>query len=179
MEQAAPTDFADSLRLFLQARFESALIKEDSFRREQVFYVASEALYSMCEALFENPELDVKYLADITSVDWLGNEQEFGGRFEVVYNLKSLKYKHRFFLKTFLPAENPAIASLTSIWNGANWMEREIWDLMGIEFTGHPELTKILTPDELDGHPLRRDYPLTYEVPRFSWNKDDPPEVLK
>jgi NADH:ubiquinone oxidoreductase subunit C len=58
-------------------------------------------------------------------------------------------------------------------------MEREVWDMMGINFNGHPDLTKILTPDELEGHPLRKDFPLTYEVPQFTWNKDQPPEVIK
>ena len=58
-------------------------------------------------------------------------------------------------------------------------MEREVWDMMGIVFVGHPDLTKILTADDLEGHPLRRDFPLTYEVPQFTWNKDDPPEVIK
>jgi NADH-quinone oxidoreductase subunit C len=58
-------------------------------------------------------------------------------------------------------------------------MEREVWDLFGVNFEGHPEMTKILTPDELEGHPLRKDYPLTWEQPVFSWNKNDPPEVIK
>jgi NADH-quinone oxidoreductase subunit C len=124
-------------------------------------------------------ELDVRFLADITSVDWLGHEREKDGRFEVAYNLYSIKNTHRFFLKVHLPADNPEIASLTHLWEGANWLEREVWDLMGITFTGHPDLTKILTPDDLEGHPLRRDFPLTWEQPRFSWNKDNPPEVIK
>ena len=78
-----------------------------------------------------------------------------------------------------LSAEKPEIQSLTPIWNGANWLEREVWDMMGISFIGHPDMTKILTPDDLEGHPLRRDFPLTWEVPQFSWNKDAPPEVIK
>jgi NADH-quinone oxidoreductase subunit C len=71
------------------------------------------------------------------------------------------------------------VTSITPIWAGADWLEREVFDMMGIIFNGHPNLTKILTADELDGHPLRKDFPLTYEEPHFSYNKDDPPEVTK
>lgn len=169
----------DQVRKFLQSRFAEAIIKEENFRNDQSFFIKPEALFEICQALLDDTELGMNYLADITSVDWLGHEEEMGGRFEVVYNLYSLQHKYRFFLKAMLPAENPAIDSLTPLWNGANWTEREVWDMMGITFTGHPNLTKILTPDDLEGHPLRRDFPLTYEVPRFTWNKDDPPEVIK
>lgn len=169
----------DKLRQWLQARFPDGLIKEDNFRGQQSFYIKPEALLPICQALIEDRDLDIRYLADITSCDWLGQESLMGGRFEVIYNLCSFSHRYRFFLKIILPAENPIVASLTPLWNGANWMEREVWDMMGIKFTGHPDLTKILTPDELEGHPLRKDFPLTYEVPQFTWNKDLPPEVIK
>ncbi|MDZ4723186.1 MAG: NADH-quinone oxidoreductase subunit C [candidate division Zixibacteria bacterium] len=169
----------DKLRRFLTAAFPDALVRETNFRNELSFYIKSEALPSICETLMNDPELTVNFLADITSVDWLNHPRGIEGRFEVIYNLYSLKHKYRFFLKVHLPEAKPAIASLTSLWNGANWMEREVWDMMGIVFIGHPELTKILTTDELEGHPLRRDFPLTYEVPHFSWNKNNPPEVIK
>jgi len=169
----------DKVRQWLQSRFADDIIREDNFRDQQSFYIRPEALLPLCQALMDDRELEVRYLADITSCDWLGHEQEMGGRFEVVYNLYSLPHKYRFFVKVMLPAENPEIASLTPLWNGANWMEREVWDMMGVTFTGHPDLTKILTPGDLEGHPLRRDFPLTYEVPQFTWNKDQPPEVIK
>ncbi|RKX25844.1 MAG: NADH-quinone oxidoreductase subunit C [Candidatus Zixiibacteriota bacterium] len=169
----------EKVREFLQNRFAGAITREDNFRGDQSFYVSTEDLFAICQALYEDPDLSVRYLADLTSVDWLGHEERIGGRFEVVYNLYSLQHKYRFFLKVILPAENPEIASLTPIWDGANWLEREVWDLMGIKFTGHPDLTKILTPDDLEGHPLRRDFPITWEVPQFNWNKDKSPEVIK
>jgi len=169
----------NKVRQFLASRFADAILREDNFRGQQAFHIRPELLLAICEALLGDPDLEVRYLSDITSVDWLGHEKEMGGRFEVVYNLYSLKHRYRFFLKVFLPADNPTIASLTPLWNGANWMEREVWDMMGITFAGHPDLTKILTPDDLEGHPLRRDFPLTYEVPHFSWNKDQPPEVIR
>ena len=169
----------ETIRQWMQSRFSGSIIREDDFRGEQSFYIQPIALLEICQQLMEDPELQVRYLADITSCDWLGHEEEMGGRFEVVYNLYSIPRKYRFYLKVMLPGEKPEIASLTPLWNGANWMEREVWDMMGIRFTGHPDLTKILTPDDLEGHPLRKDFPLTYEVPQFTWNKDDPPEVIR
>ncbi len=172
-------NFQDQIRDFLTSQFPDALIREENFRAQQSFIVRPERILDLGMALWQQTDLDVKYLSDITSVDWLGHEAEMGGRFEIVYNLYSLSHQSRFFLKAFLPGSNPMVPSLTPIWNGANWMEREVWDLMGISFVGHPDLTKILTPDDLEGHPLRRDYPLTYEQPVFTWNKDDPPEVIR
>ncbi len=169
----------DKVRQFINEQFGDSLIREDNFRGELSFYIKPDALVPICQALKEDPELQVDHLKDITAIDWLGGPLEEHGRFEVVYNLYSLKHSFRFFIKVFLPADNPRIASLTALWNGADWLEREVWDLFGVEFEGHPNLTRILTPDDFEGHPLREDYPLTYEVPQFTWNKDDPPEVLK
>lgn len=172
--------FEDDVRAFMYDRFSAVILKEDTFRDQLSFYIRPESLLDICRALLEDDTLDARFVKDITSVDWYGHpDEEKLGRFEVVYNLYSLKHKGRFFLKVRLPETNPVVDSLTPLFNAANWLEREAWDLMGIEFTGHPDLTKILTPDDLEGHPLRRDYPLTWEQPRFSWNQNDPPEVIK
>jgi len=171
-------DIRQQVRDFLSQRFAEVIISEDNFRDQQSLTIRAEGLLDLCQALYDS-DLDIKYLADITSVDWYGHAEEAGGRFEVIYNLYSLRHQYRFFLKVRLSADKPEIQSLTPLWNGANWLEREVWDLMGIVFIGHPDLTKILTPDDLEGHPLRRDYPLTWEVPQFSWNRNDPPEVIK
>jgi len=169
----------DKLRDFLQNNFSDSLIKEDKFRGDISFYVKKEALFNICQTLQENTELDFKLLADITSVDWLNHANERDGRFEIVYNLYSIKNKYRFFIKVLLKDENPEIDSVVDIWAGANWMEREVYDMMGIKFIGHPDMRKIITSDDLVGHPLRRDFPLTWEQPKFTWNLDDPPEVIK
>lgn len=169
----------DKVRAFLNSKFADAVICEDNFRNQQSFYIKPERLLDICHALVEAGDLDINYLSDITSLDWLGHEQEKDGRFEGVYNLYSLSNCYRFFLKVRLPADNPTVPSLTGLWQSANWLEREVYDMMGIRFEGHPNLTKILTPDELEGYPLRKDFPLTYEVPQFNWNKDNPPEVIK
>lgn len=169
----------DKIRSFFNSNFSEALIKEDDFRQQQSFYIKPEFLVEICEALLDDDDLDVKFLSDITALDWLGHEEEKNGRFEVIYNLYSLSHHYRFFLKVRLEGENPKISSLTDLWAGANWLEREVFDLMGIYFEGHPNLTKILTPEDLEGHPLRKDFPLTWEQPVFNWNKEQPPEVIK
>ncbi len=177
-QQTAPAIEA-RLREFFEKRFGDSLIRTTTFRGELSFDIQPDAIVDVCEALVEDDDLDVKMLSDITSCDWLDTEFAADGRFEVVYNMLSLSHKYRFFIRCRLPEDNPTIDTLVPVFAGANWMEREIWDLMGITFEGHPDLTKILTPDELDGHPLRKDFPLTWEQPVFSWNKDDPPEVIK
>ena len=168
----------EKLKEFFEENFKEALIREDNFRDQQSFYIKREYLFEICRALLNNSELEFKFLSEITSIDWLGRPEEANGRFEVIYVLFSLKHKYRFLIKVPLPADDPVVDSLTPLWHTADWLEREVWDLMGIEFTGHPNLVKILTPDDLEGHPLRKDFPLTYEMPRFSHNKEEPPEVI-
>ncbi len=169
----------DKLRQWLQTRFPGTVVREDNFRDQQSFYIKPEMLLPLCQALLDDVELDIRYLADITSADWLGYEDEMGGRYELIYNFCSFANRYRFFIKLMLPGDDPEVASLTPLFNGADWMEREVWDLMGIKFSGHPNLTRILTPDDLVGHPLRKDFPLTYERPQFSHNQDEPPEVIR
>jgi NADH-quinone oxidoreductase subunit C len=164
---------------FLKDKFSDSIIAVNEFRGDVTYSIKAQSLIEICQSLKTEPQFEAKYLAEISCVDWLGHELEKQGRFELIYSLYSYKHSYRFFLSIRLDGEKPKIKSLTSIWNGANWLEREVYDLFGVEFEGHPNLTKIVTPDELEGHPLRKDYPLTWEQPKFSWNKDDPPEVIK
>ena len=96
-------------------------------------------------------------LSSVTAVDRYPAEP----RFEVVYHLYSLDRKERVRLKCRLRGEDPAIESVTSVWRGAGWYEREVFDLFGIQFLGHPDLRRIMMPDDWEGHPLRKDYPIT------------------
>jgi len=96
-------------------------------------------------------------LSTVTAVDRYPAEP----RFEVVYHLNSLERKQWLRLKARIGGENPTIESVTSVWRGANWYEREVFDLFGIRFTGHPDLRRIMMPDDWEGHPLRKDYPIT------------------
>jgi len=96
-------------------------------------------------------------LSSVTAVDRYPSEP----RFEVVYHLHSVERKERVRLKCMLPGAAPEIESVTGVWRSANWYERETWDLFGIHFTGHPDLKRIMLPDDWEGHPLRKDYPIT------------------
>jgi len=96
-------------------------------------------------------------LSSVTAVDRFPAEP----RFEVVYHLHSLERKERVRLKCRLPGEDAAIESVTSVWRGAGWYEREVFDLFGIRFHHHPDLRRIMMPDDWEGHPLRKDYPIT------------------
>ncbi len=96
-------------------------------------------------------------LSTVTGVDWYPAEP----RFEVVYHLHSLKRNVRLRVKCKLPGENPEIDSLTGVWRSANWYERETFDLFGVIFRNHPDLTRIMMPEDWEGYPLRKDYPVT------------------
>jgi NADH-quinone oxidoreductase subunit C len=116
-----------------------------------------------------DPDLKYNFLSCITAVDYLGLRDR---RFEVVYVLFSIPNHYRVILKTRIN-ENEEIPTLTSLWATANWQEREVFDMFGLKFSGHPNLKRILMDDDWVGHPQRKDFPLTYEVPNFSFNKDD------
>ena len=101
-------------------------------------------------------------LMDLTAVDHLGRREP---RFEVVYHLYSVARGHRLRVKVAVPESAPEVASLCPVWPAANWMEREVWDLYGIRFEGHPDLRRLLLYEEFEGHPLRKDYPKTGRQP--------------
>jgi NADH-quinone oxidoreductase subunit C len=114
--------------------------------------VKSEALFQVAEYLKTNPDLDLNYLTHITAVDYFDY-------FEIIYQLTSLNNNHSLVLKTRCYDRNkPAVPSVVGLWRGADFQEREIYDLMGISFEGHPNLKRIVMWDGFDGHPLRKDY---------------------
>lgn len=114
--------------------------------------VPSEAVTDVMLKLRDGEGFQFDYLADVTAVD------RGDAGFEVVYQLFSLQNQAKGSVKVIIPRTSPQIPSVTSIWPGADWMEREVYDLMGVEFTGHPCLNRILLPDEFVGHPLRKDF---------------------
>jgi NADH-quinone oxidoreductase subunit C len=125
-------------------------------RNELSIYVSPESIREACAILRDTPELSYNFLADVTCVDWYPAEP----RFEVVYHLLSIARKARVRLKVQLPASGPRLESVTSVWPAANYFEREVFDLFGIHFEGHPYLRRIMMPEDWQGHPLRKDYPV-------------------
>jgi NADH-quinone oxidoreductase subunit C len=124
------------------------------FRGETTVVVPARHLLRTCEFLARG--LHFTYLSDITPLDRFPLEP----RFEINYHLLSLDRKDRLRLRVRLPGAEPIIRTVTAVWPTANWHEREAFDLFGIRFEGHPDLTRILMPDEWEGYPLRKDYPV-------------------
>jgi NADH-quinone oxidoreductase subunit C len=125
-------------------------------RDELSIYIDRLLLREACSVLRDDTELQFNYLADLTCVDWYPSEP----RFEVVYHLLSIPRKQRVRLKVKLEGGDPRLDSVTSVWPSANFYEREVFDLFGVQFSGHPYLRRIMMPDNWEGHPLRKDYPV-------------------
>jgi NADH-quinone oxidoreductase subunit C len=125
-------------------------------RDEMTIYVARPYIREACALLRDHPQFPFSFLSDITCVDWYPSEP----RFEVVYHLLSIAKKDRVRLKVRLDGSSAVVESITSVWSGANFFEREVFDLFGVRFTGHPYLRRILMPEDWEGHPLRKDYPV-------------------
>lgn len=141
----------------LRERFSEAITGQREGLGEVTLYVDPRFVVEVCRYLRDDARYAFNLLSDLTGVD-LGIDQE--PRFEVVYHLYSIPHGHRLRLKAQLPAENPAVESVTNVWKTANWHERETFDMFGIVFDGHPDLRRILTPDEFTWHPLRKDFPV-------------------
>jgi NADH-quinone oxidoreductase subunit C len=125
-------------------------------RDEMTIVVERSAIREACALLRDDSQAAFNFLSDITCVDWYPSEP----RFEVIYHLLSMSNKERIRLKVRLNSSSPVVESLTSVWPGANYFEREVFDLFGVRFTGHPYLRRLLMPEDWEGHPLRKDYPV-------------------
>jgi NADH-quinone oxidoreductase subunit C len=134
--------------------------------REFTIVVPADHLVEVATFLRDDPELEFAMLSWIAGVDWLPREP----RFEVVYGLLSLSRNARLDLKVEVGEDNPRVPSVTAVWPTADWHERETYDFYGIEFTGHPDLRRILLPFDWVGWPLRKDSPLGYEEVAFTHN---------
>ena len=142
----------------LRGAFPDAIVDVVRFRNETTIHVAPEQWRAICRHLRDEPHLQLNFLSDLTAVDMLRLREN--PRFDVVAQLYSLPNRVRLRLKTGVNDGEP-VPSLVPIWNGANWLERECFDMFGIVFEGHPNLRRMLLPDDwTEGHPLRKDYPL-------------------
>jgi NADH-quinone oxidoreductase subunit C len=118
-------------------------------------YVPADRLIDTCRALRDTPSLDFKVLAEVTAADYLPREP----RYEVVYHLLSISKKLRLRLKVRV-ASNGSLPTVQGVWRGAGWPEREVWDMFGIVFDDHGDLRRLLMPEDWEGHPARKDYPV-------------------
>ena len=139
----------------LRERFPEAILSAKSFRNEITVVVTPSEIVRVCRHLKEDPDLRYDFLSDLTAVDRLREHP----RFEVVYHLYSLQFKRRVRLKV-LVEEGEAVPSVTQVWGTADWHEREVYDMFGVGVEGHPDLRRILMPEDWEGHPLRKDYPV-------------------
>jgi len=182
-----------SLIELVTAPFPDAVLSSHNWRGDETVVLCRESLLEVSQFLKDDPALQMNFLMDLTAVDYstfgdgpsraffassgvsvrpssqIPDENPWPGpteaRFAVVYHFYSVMHKHR--LRLVVPVEDadPEVASLTSLWSGADWLEREVWDMFGIRFEGHPNLKRILMYDEFEGHPLRKDYPVNKRQP--------------
>ncbi len=152
----------------IQEKFSKEIIETHAFRGDETVIIRPGALLAVAQFLKETPELDFNFLMDLTAVDYLffaGGRIQKKSRFEVVYHFYSLKNNQRLRLKVPIDEENPEVDTLSDLWPSANWYEREVWDMFGIRFKGHPNLKRILMYEEFKGHALRKDYPFNKRQP--------------
>ena len=179
---------------WVRDRFPDAVSASHTYRGDETVVLRREFLLKVARFLKGEPALQMNFLMDLSAVDYstfgkspakaffassgvalspssqIPDEDPWPGppgkaRFAVVYHFYSLEHKHR--LRLVVPVEEaePELDSLTSLWAGANWLEREVWDMFGIRFRGHPDLKRILMYEEFEGHPLRKDYPVNKRQP--------------
>jgi len=144
----------------IEEKFAGQVLGTMTYAGQVSVMVKKEMIKDVCLFLRDEPSLKMDHLSDLTAVDYSRYPGDTGPRFEVVYNMISILHRHRIRLKVRVPEEDPRVDSVSQIWHTANWHERETYDLMGIQFDGHPDLRRILLPEDWEGHPLRKEYPL-------------------
>jgi NADH-quinone oxidoreductase subunit C len=183
-----------SLIELVSDRFPNAVTSSHAYRGDETVMLRNECLLEVARYLKEDSAMQMNFLMDLTAVDYLTfckrptpaffsssgvavrpssqipDEDPWPGpfgeaRFAIVYHFYSLEHKHRLRLVVPVAESDAELDSLTSLWAGANWLEREVWDMYGIRFRGHPDLKRILMYEEFEGHPLRKDYPVNKRQP--------------
>ena len=141
----------------IQQTFSVGVTGLAEWRGDVAVTVSRDKLHEVAQFLRNDPGMDFDYIVHVSSVVWPDDE----ARFEVVWEFYSIRKRHRIRLKTRVPESDCVVDSLTDLWKGADFMEREVFDMMGIRFRNHPDLRRILMPDDYtEGYPLRKDFPL-------------------
>lgn len=155
----------------LKAQFGERILETSDFRGDDTAVIAPESWLEVATFLRDDPECAMNQWVDLTAVDYPEREPE-GPRFDVVLSLRSFEKKYRVRIKTRL-ADGKALPTLTTVWVGADWAEREVFDMFGIKFEGHHDLRRILLYEEFVGHPLRKDYPIEKTQPLMPYRQVD------
>jgi NADH-quinone oxidoreductase subunit C len=148
----------------IKTKFPVAVVEIVDQQGDWLIYVKRELAQKLMPALKSEPEFQLDMLMDLFAIDFLHWEEK-ALRFEVVYQLYSTVRHHRLFVKIAVDEKDPWVDSVVSVWPAANWYEREVWDMFGVVFKGHPNLKRILMYEEFKGHALRKDYPYNRRQP--------------
>ncbi len=148
----------------IKSRFPNLVLEAVENRGDQVIVIKKEGIKNIAATLKNDPVFGFNMLMDLAAVDYLHWEEK-AFRFEVIYNLFSLLKNQRLFIKALVKETEPEIDSVAAVWPAADWYEREVWDMFGIRFKGHPNLKRILMYEEFKGHPLKKDYPYNKRQP--------------
>jgi NADH-quinone oxidoreductase subunit C len=148
----------------IKGSFSDYVLGLTEYAGEQIVHIKGQGVIDVLKTF---KDAGFNFLADLTAIDNL----TLGGfeRFAVVYHLLSHGSAERVTIKAYVPEDNPVLPSIESLWKTADWQEREVFDLFGIEFEGHPNLTRIMNPDDYEGHPLRKDYPRLGRKERYDF----------
>jgi NADH-quinone oxidoreductase subunit C len=164
--------------------FDDAVTRVVVDRGELTLYVRRERILEVCQQLRDDPGLRFELCSSVSAVDYLDaptgtDPAEQATRLHVAYHLTSMTFRRRIRLEVAVSVEDPHVPSVTAIYPTADWQERETWDMFGIIFDGHPALTRILMPDDWDGHPQRKDYPLGGVPVEYKGAEIPPPDTRR
>ena len=156
----------------IQQEYPTAILSMHRHRGDETLVLKREFIQPVCRLLRDHQDCQFEMFVDLTAVDYLLVETNLQQteRFEVVYHLRSLSKGHRIRLKCPIPENDCQIPSIHVLWHAVNWYERECYDMYGIHFEGHPNLTRILMYEQFQGHPLRKDYPMDKQQPLLELN---------
>ncbi len=158
----------------LTRQFPGDILETHAFRGDETALIKRSKIVEVSRWLRDETTLRFDMLTDMTAVDYFPREP----RFEVVYHFFSTTNKYRLRLKVYVPEEDPRVDTISEVYAIANWLEREIWDMYGIPFRGHPEMRRILLYEEFEGHPLRKDYPKDKRQPLVRRPENEIAEAL-
>lgn len=150
----------------IKDRYPAEVKEIKEYRGQTSVIVKKDIVKDLMRYLHDTPDLYFDYLVDLCGVDYMEKKDL---RFEVVYHLYSIRHRHMIRVRVEVPEDDCVTDSVTEIWTGADWHERECYDMFGIGFKGHPDPRRILMPEDWEGHPLRKDYPLKSDLGEMEW----------